>query len=236
MRRRMASDAGGFTLIELLVVISVIMVLAALVSPAIMSALEQAERTSCRNNLHQLHSMFILYSTSFGQQLPPSGLASTSADRRCDVRLDAWWRPIAEHLYENYAGKKLEVFFCPARKIDILVMWHRFENAGADWLHYTGYCSATTVVLSPRIYPSLWRRDNKDFRVVSLPAPPDKALLCDLTFYAWSWDSKAFNHEARDGKPRGGSIAYVDGSVKWKDLDEMQRNYSYDLDNKDFYW
>ena len=236
MGTRMTSRPGGFTLIELLVVISVIMVLAALVSPAIMGALDHAQRTSCRNTLHQMHSMFTLYSTSFSQYLPPSGLVSTSANRRCDVRLDAWWRPTAEYLYERYSGRNLEALFCPARDVDILSLWHRFENAGADWLHYTGYCSATTAVLSPSIYPSLWKRDNRNFYVAKLPASGDMALLFDLTFYAWSWDTKTFNHLGRGTSPPGGNVAYVDGSVKWRDFAEMQRNYSYHIDNKDFYW
>ena len=83
MRSERARGRGlGFTLIELLVVISVIMILLALVSPAVMRAFEQAERTSCSSNLHQLHSIFIVYSNSFNRRLPPTGLPNTTSALR----------------------------------------------------------------------------------------------------------------------------------------------------------
>jgi prepilin-type N-terminal cleavage/methylation domain-containing protein/prepilin-type processing-associated H-X9-DG protein len=44
----------GFTLVEILVSLAIIVVLMALLLPAIMRALESARRTSCQNRLHQL--------------------------------------------------------------------------------------------------------------------------------------------------------------------------------------
>jgi len=228
----------AFTLIELLVVISVIMLLAALVSPAVMRALQQAQRTHCRSNLHQLHSMFMLYANTFGRKLPPVGLPSTATDRRSDCVLANWWRPVADCLYHSYAGQKLEIFYCPSADND---NYERLWNVdwwatGVDWLRRTQYCAATNVVLDPNYSSSHWHRDEIDFRVVSLPDQPDKALLFDLTWLIWDWPTALINHKASDGMPAGGNIAHLDGRVTWKDFDRMQRNYSYHLDNKDFYW
>ena len=48
---RAATLRRGFTLIELLVVISIIAVLAALISPAILNARASARRVECTNSL-----------------------------------------------------------------------------------------------------------------------------------------------------------------------------------------
>jgi len=227
----------GFTLIELLVVIAVIMILAALVSPAVMRALRQAQRTSCRNNLHQIHSMFLLYANNSARKLPPTGLPNTSTTHRQGMRLDSCWVPVADHLFLAYAGQKLEVLFCPARDLDLDYWWAvANKSAGVDWLRYIGYCSATNAILSPTLYPSLIHRDNIDFRVPAIPDEPDKALLFDLTFRVVTWDTKVFNHKDRNDQPAGGNIAHLDGRVAWKDFDRMEMNYSYNKGIRDFYW
>lgn len=68
-------DAGpmrrsGFTLVELLVVIGVIVVLIAMLLPALTQARERAQRTSCLSNLRQLDAALYLYALNYHDQVP----------------------------------------------------------------------------------------------------------------------------------------------------------------------
>jgi prepilin-type N-terminal cleavage/methylation domain-containing protein/prepilin-type processing-associated H-X9-DG protein len=60
----------GFTLIELLVVIAIVIMLAAIIFPAICGVQEQARKTKCLANLNQLSRAMILYATDNGGKPP----------------------------------------------------------------------------------------------------------------------------------------------------------------------
>lgn len=61
-----AKAKAAFTLLELLVVIAVVMILAALLMPALHSARERARRAYCSQNLRQLHLANTLYAEDHG--------------------------------------------------------------------------------------------------------------------------------------------------------------------------
>src|SRR5436309_1868910 len=60
----------GFTLIELLVVVSIIVILAGMLSPALAKAKGKAHRTVCLNQLKQLSLCWIMYAQDNGARLP----------------------------------------------------------------------------------------------------------------------------------------------------------------------
>jgi prepilin-type N-terminal cleavage/methylation domain-containing protein/prepilin-type processing-associated H-X9-DG protein len=60
----------GFTLIELLVVIAIIAILAAILFPVFIAAKQQAQKTTCINNLKQLSSAFQIYADDNGNCIP----------------------------------------------------------------------------------------------------------------------------------------------------------------------
>lgn len=59
-------DRKGFTLVELLAVISIVVILAALLMPALGAARQAAQTASCSSNLHQIGVAFELYSMDSG--------------------------------------------------------------------------------------------------------------------------------------------------------------------------
>jgi prepilin-type N-terminal cleavage/methylation domain-containing protein len=61
----------GFTLVELLVVIFIITILAGMLLPALMHAVEMGRRISCLNNLKQLYIAHLEYSGHINGQVPP---------------------------------------------------------------------------------------------------------------------------------------------------------------------
>lgn len=60
----------GFTLIELLVVVAIIALLISILLPSLGSAREQAKRTVCQSNIHQLMLITTYYATDNADRLP----------------------------------------------------------------------------------------------------------------------------------------------------------------------
>jgi type II secretory pathway pseudopilin PulG len=70
MRSTRSSQPAGFSLVELLVIIAIMMILMALLLPAIGRARESAKVASCGNNLGQLGKGLIAYANENDERLP----------------------------------------------------------------------------------------------------------------------------------------------------------------------
>ena len=86
----------GFTLLELLLVIAVILLLAALLLPALKAARMAAWRTKCLSNLRQIGHGMLLYVRESDGWLPQI----------------ANWKSMKDRLFPRYIDD-IEVFWCP---------------------------------------------------------------------------------------------------------------------------
>jgi prepilin-type N-terminal cleavage/methylation domain-containing protein/prepilin-type processing-associated H-X9-DG protein len=94
-KQRSASNplqAGGFTLLELLVVIAIVVILAALLLPALSKARAQAHSTTCKNHLRQLGCALQMYVDGHQGKYPYMRSIMSSADTNsAAARVNLWW-------------------------------------------------------------------------------------------------------------------------------------------------
>ena len=115
---------SAFTLIELLVVIAIIVILAALLLPALARAKEKAWTIGCLNNLKQLETCWHLYAVDNQDLLPPNdsvmymggGIASSNISWCPDhARTDTNTVDLRSGVLFQY-NTSVAIYHCPADK------------------------------------------------------------------------------------------------------------------------
>jgi prepilin-type N-terminal cleavage/methylation domain-containing protein len=212
----------AFTLIELLVVIAVIMILAALVMPAIQGALESAQKASCKNSMRQIYAATMLYSSASGSQYPP-----LDADNSVLGGATNWNMPnfCYNFVFMNTLnGLDRRVLFCPSEEYQ---EWHILMNY--DWgkryaLGYTLWCGRT--------WPEYARQVG---RYIPTGSPgtsqPTQVFMTDLV-RRWdgTWLRSSYrinNHIRGDFSPTGGHAIYVDGHAQWTHAEKLNWDIYY---------
>ena len=97
-----------FTLIELLVVVSIIALLVAILLPSLAKAREQAKRTVCQSNLHQVGLAVFAYALDNQQRSPRITMRGTVEDSRYGYAAKIDGDPQYPGKYRNYEGP----FYC----------------------------------------------------------------------------------------------------------------------------
>lgn len=108
--------AGGFTLIELLVVIAIIAILAAILFPVFARAREEARKTTCTSNLHQLGTAMAMYTQDYDEMYPKCNFSGTLTGFPPNTHFDYNNKPIQMvDLLLPYLKNK-QVFMCPTMR------------------------------------------------------------------------------------------------------------------------
>lgn len=225
----------GFTLIELLVVIAVIMILAALVSPAIMLALRQAGRTHCASNLRQWGQTLSLYESHHKLELPPP--INVAAYMNI-FHGDANYR-ISEILIHNYHVSR-DVWYCPVDE-----PWGGDDYEWNPANHYYGSATSYVYLGGAAVATRTYLAGAVQFRRRSrLGSISETVLMADMIRFYSGTPNVASHCAGHSGTQstiglsaqgiEGGNRLFADGHAtwgQWKDMELHAIGGGYE-----FYW
>ena len=235
----------GFTLIELLVVIAVIMILAALLNPAVMRAMMLAGRTSCINNLHQWGLTLQTYEKNHDLFLPPANNNSAYVHVFHANQATAYY--ISEILIHKYHIAR-KTWYCPADTVwNDDYYWdpknhpsygscpsYVYMGGGVDWDNHPSrtYTEGTVQFRQrTRIKGSAGATALMADMVRFYSDTPNCANHCE------GYDASGLYGHAAFGI-RGGCVLFADGHVEWRKWDEMKLRVvtPYSSGVLQFYW
>jgi prepilin-type processing-associated H-X9-DG protein/prepilin-type N-terminal cleavage/methylation domain-containing protein len=218
---------GAFTLVELLIVIGIIAVLLAILLPALSKARDQAKRTQCLANLHDLGLAINAYASENDGALPAfTGGGGWLWDLPYNTR-DAILR----------CGAQRQNMYCPCgdwQDQDTL-WWFQGHPANNQGYAVTGY-----FWMMKRLdgsYPALIKTHNAEYlenvrfdRGLNV-GPANAVLASDAVISqngkfggiqgGWAYRHQT-NHLGPDAKPEGGNILFLDGHAAWYGFSDMK--------------
>lgn len=239
-------ERKGFTLIELLVVVSIIALLVSILLPALNKARKQTRRVTCATQLRQCGVSMYLYATQDGKDhLPP---------RHMDFELryllyDPYYKILAAttddvHIFvcpgfRNSYFASMNVTWCPEPERNRI---YRMEPHPAEWNNgqgmYLGYSYmggkdqsswGWTTLLGAGTNIRQWRSPLRITERPELPLMADHIELngnyVEATHRKNGW-KRAWYYwlEPKDFEVEGGNVLTLDGSVHWKNVDQLEKH------------
>lgn len=213
--RAVAKGNIGFTLLELLVVIAIILVLAAMVFPAVKGIQARANMTKCANNMRQQFAGAMAYAAD-------TGVLPRSVDSGV-----YFFREVAPYLGYDYltppptrTAKDYPVFMCPERSVDDLI---KIVAANGGSISYGGYVYNPSVCgIPPNSLPVK--------RLSQFSKPSKVWMIADGNAQAspYAWDTTtierriAYDHVI--GQSHMAQLLMLDGHAEFKTVEEMKAN------------
>jgi prepilin-type N-terminal cleavage/methylation domain-containing protein len=248
----------GFTIIELLVVVTIIVVLLALLTPALDKAIESAERAKCAANLDAWgiahHTYYveqrrrILSTMRTSSQYPNPNFCWANADRGVNsagtAAQDFAARPLVGYVpgTDPATGTIRGIWHCPSNRAPLK---EERSRAAFSATTLSGYFQPDYAYFA---HAEIWGRDHAtrpEYLTGARPAP-GKLLMADVV---WQWRVNKtwwYNHGEQGysvhdvawGGPvlpappliTGTNRLLGDGSVSWKDGKEFDRTKMVQID------
>lgn len=206
----------GFTLLELLAVIGIVILLAALLFPAISSFQESGRRNTCLSHMRQVANIIMQYSADNANRVLPaaSGANAWMNDNLWYELLDAdGYLPANPNNQETkgdvWSGKRNGVMSCPSRDSAPFSYWAAQKHD----LHY-----------SLNQHPGFYNRVNTSAgswaTMAKIPKPSRAFMLAEASFPIGypNGDNLVYPHP-RKGKPvaegEGMNLVFFDGHAEY---------------------
>ncbi len=103
------TSSRGFTLIELLVVIAIVVILLALLTPAIFRARSAADSAACVSNLRQIGVGLLSFASENNGDFPTAGGVIPHGSTDGTTQKPGWTEQL-----EPYLGPSLKIYRCPS--------------------------------------------------------------------------------------------------------------------------
>jgi len=197
----------AFTLIELLVVIAIIAILAALLMPALSRAREEARKSNCRANLHNIGTATRMLGDSQNGNYPMTWEYTRKSDRFVNV-----WGRLVESGYLDSD----DVFNCPSAENYLVRERPDYDGGGRDQPLYGVDEEDVDEGEWVDVINSAYGYDNG-----RIPKKPDAARV-----YAGDLVERVFRPESdyarsmqgryvEPNHPDGSNLLFVDNAVQW---------------------
>lgn len=230
----------GFTLLELLVVISVIIILAALVLPALSSGHEAGRRAACVSNLQQIGTALGSYASDndgripFGPKAPPftnpSDFYPSTGAPTSLLSLQTGTPVGLGLLLQNYLSAKPQVLFCPGtdQPLDASVELAKVGKKQAQSSYYYRHGGNTALFDSPSTPVSqdirLFNMGNNRNGVPITAIVMDTEFLCPTSLSTYGVKPRTHHRQ------KFADILFIDGHVASRSNDDGR----YTIDVRDY--